>query len=76
MWLQMHPPQLLLIELLKDAHVQDACYASGLQLMSCIPRAAGGAQAAGIQHCGSFRLGGSGHICSHQGTCSRRPACR
>ena len=53
MWLQMHPPQLLLIELLNDAHVQDACYASRLQLMSCIPRAAGGAQAAGIQHCGS-----------------------
>ena len=34
MWLHKHPPQLVHMELLKDAHLQDACSALGLHSLA------------------------------------------
>ena len=40
MWLHKHPPQLVHMELLKDAHLQDACSALGLHSLAacCLPQ--------------------------------------
>ena len=43
MWLHKHPPQPVHMDFLKDAHRQDVWYASGLQVIGCMPLAADGA---------------------------------